>query len=287
MQTQISLNAVRVFALVARHMSVTLAAAELNVSPGAVSHQIKALENALGVQLFWRRNNALSLTPDGTRFAASVQPGLEILDRSIQSVTRGANELNLNVSLTLAMRWLVPRLDRFKARHPKARIRVETHSGETPPDPAAADVTIRYRKGEPDKASQVLMLDRSQPLLSPALLDRLGARCDISNIPALQCAKDNWDWHDWQAAAGRADQPLKFDGRFDLDDAALRAAVAGMGMVLSPAFMAQDDIDAGRLVPVPDAPAVALGYYDVQLGPRDTGLRNQFCNWLFRQARDA
>ncbi|GAB5435073.1 LysR family transcriptional regulator [Falsiruegeria mediterranea] len=285
MQTQISLNAVRVFAITVRHMSVTNAAAELNVSPGAVSHQIKALEGALGVQLFLRSNNALSLTPDGARFANGIQPGLDLLDQSIHSATRGANELNLNVSLTLAMRWLVPRLERFKARHPRARIRIETHSGEVPPDSASADITICYCRGVPDEKADVLMLDCSQPLVSPTLLDRLGS--DLSSIPALQCAKDNWDWHEWQAAAGLADQQLSFDARFDLDDAAVRAAVAGMGMVLSPLFMVQDDINSGRLVPLPGVPAVPLGHYGIQLGPRDTGLRNQFCDWLGREAGKA
>ncbi|WP_286193794.1 LysR family transcriptional regulator [Tropicibacter sp. R16_0] len=285
MQTQVSLNAVRVFALTARHMSVTKAAAALNVSPGAVSHQIKALEGALGVQLFSRSNNALSLTPDGARFADGIQPGLDILDQSIQSVTRGANELNLNVSLTLAMRWLVPRLERFKARHPRARIRIETHSGDVPPDSASADITICYCRGMPDEKADVLMLDCSQPLVSPTLLERLGS--DISGIPALQCARDNWDWHDWQAAAGLADRQLSFDARFDLDDAAVRAAVAGMGMVLSPSFMAQDDLDTGRLVPLPGVPAVPLGHYRIQLGPRDTGLRKQFCDWLRKEAGKA
>jgi len=120
----VSLNAVRAFDAVARSESIKLAAAALFVTPGAVSHQLKQLEQVLGVLLVRRHSNAVMLTDEGQAFAAAIA-------QAAQRLTRDANSLDMRVSATLAMRWLTPRLDGFREQNPAIHVRLETTNGPT------------------------------------------------------------------------------------------------------------------------------------------------------------
>lgn len=281
----ISLNALRVFLIAAQDQSLKQAAGRLNLSPGAVSHQVRQLENSLGVPLFERRNNAVTLTASGRALAAQAQPGLDVMQAALENVTRAAHEITVNVSASFATRWLIPRLEQFRARHPRARIRLETVKGNGPVPAPASDLTITYVRADalpPD--GTVLFEDRCRPYLSPALLARLDDPQDLARIPALECAEGNWDWAQWLRSTGRTGMPLTLTDAFDLDDAALRAAVAGMGMTLASQFMIADDLQAGQLVPVPGTRDALLGYFIVIRGPRQSGLTEQFMRWMQRRA---
>ena len=124
--TKISLNAIRVFMIVARHQSIARAANELGVTPSAVSHQIKNLEMMLATPLFVLGNNAIALTSTGRHFLDEVLPGLRVIEQAVDNLVRDANEITVRVSATLAVRWLIPALDGFKEQCPEARIRIET-----------------------------------------------------------------------------------------------------------------------------------------------------------------
>ena len=142
---RISLNAIRVFTTVARTGSLTAAGAELGVTPGAVSHQLKKLEDGLGVSFFRRGNNSVSLTDVGERFYQEVAPAIGLIEHSAGALSRDENEITVQASMSLAVRWLIPALDRFRAVCPKARVRVET--SPTPEGFAAMSVSyvsIRY-----------------------------------------------------------------------------------------------------------------------------------------------
>lgn len=279
MEQTISLNAIRVFATVARTHGITRAAAELGVTPSAVSHQIRTLEDRLGVPLLDRSGNRFQLSAEGQLLFQRAQPGLGILNSATRDIVRSAQEMTVTVATSLATRWLIPRLDEFRGRHPSARIRIETHSG--PGNPQPTDVSITYHRGDPMEDAEVLLWDFSLPLIAPQLLKHVKDPTNLFEIPALQCTASNWDWDAYLAAIGASGVALNYAAQFDLDDSALRAAVAGMGMVLSPVFMASGEIAEGRLCPLPHATAVPLGCYILQVN-RDTGLTNNFCNWLQR-----
>ena len=279
--TSVSLNALRVFLVAARHMSIKMAANELLVTPGAVSHQIKSLERSLGKQLLIRSNNAIELTDAGTRLAQQAAPGLHLLHASLGDVMGDTNALRVRASMSFAVRWLIPKLHLFKARHPNVNVEVETFFDDERQVSSEADVTIGYyRVNERPKEARPLFDDLCRPYLTPGLLATRANLDDLTSIPAIQCTKGNWDWHLWLAETGNQSVPLSFAERFDMDDAALRAACAGMGMILSSRFMIETELSDGRLVPLPNSREASLGCYIVQVGPHDTSLTRKFVRWL-------
>lgn len=303
-----SLNAVRVFEIAARNGSLKLAAVELSVTPSAVSHQIKSLEEILGVMLFERRNNAVLLTEAGRQFLEDVAPAIGTIERAAQALRRSASEVVVRASVSLAVRWLIPRLEDFKKRHPRIRIRLETTHYEEVLLSPDVDLAISYgRKLEfasrgtspNDKqtgASQCLMQDISRPVLSPALLAKSGYRrlADISSIPVLSATPDDWDWRAWSGsaevrdclgdgAAAVAFKSARVADRFDTDDAAIHGAVAGIGMILMPPVLTQREIETGSLVELPGAPAVHLGAFHLAVTPRPRAVVERFRKWLLSE----
>lgn len=283
MQTseRISLNAVRTFVTVADCGSLKLAASRLGVTPGAVSHQVRGLEEAMGVQLFRRANNSITLTGTGEQlFRQSVQ-GLRGIERAIRTAMDGNSEIVVRVPVTLATHWLIPGLEAFRSRHPDIRVRIETtkvigmdHAGDV-------DVVIAYHPaGTFPSHAGILLEDRCRPYLSPSLLAKVKNAHELENIPALQTGNANWDWRLWLEACGRSSTTLTYAGHFDLDDAALRAAIAGMGMVLAPEFIVWDDLSAGRLCPLPEAEEVLLGAYTVHRPGPASRQSDKVVRWL-------
>lgn len=282
---RISLNGIRIFAVAADCGSLKLAAARLGVTPGAVSRQIQSLEAAMGVPLFHRTNNAIQLTDVGDDFLRHVLPGLNILKRATDGAMGDGRDVSVRVPTTLATRWLIPMLDKFRTRWPDIAIRVETHGGTGMQLGARADVTLAYYPvAALPQGAEIFLDDRCRPYLSPRLLDALSDVGDLSAVPALQCAAGNWDWTTWLEQSGKSDVQLSYGGYFDLDDAALRAAIAGLGMVLAPEFIIRDDLEAGRLCPLPNAPEVLLGHYALHTERPVTSTTDLFARWL-RQAR--
>ncbi|WP_390914850.1 LysR substrate-binding domain-containing protein [Pseudosulfitobacter sp. SM2401] len=282
---QISLNAVRIFATVAACGSFKDAAVRLAVTPGAVSRQILNLESAMGVQLFIRSNNAIRLSDTGTVFLRQCQSGLHILDHAIENAMGDGHEVTVQVPTTLATRWLIPRLSGFKKRWPDITVRIETHDATGLGHSAHSDITVAYFPiSETAPHAEVLIEDRCRPYLAPSLLSQIPDLTDLSNIPALQCTRSNWDWAVWLQGAAMPDIQLRLEGFFDLDDVALRAAISGMGMVLASKFIVRDDLDAGRLCPVPDTPEVLLGHYTLHAHAHMNAASDAFVRWLRRAA---
>jgi len=284
---RISLNALRVFAAVAECSSMKLAAARLGVTAGAVSQQVRGLEEALGVRLLTRLNNSVQLTGAGETLYRQAHPAIRNLQTALEATLSGLTEISVQVPVTLATRWLIPRLDAFRARHPDLRIRIETTSVNGMPPHSGADIVLAYfpmKTAPPD--AEVLLEDLSRPYLSPGLLHSTGPGPRLDQIPALQCAAGNWDWQNWLRESGHAAASLRWSGHFDLDDAALRAAVAGLGMVLAPRFIIADDLKAGTLCPFPETRDVRLGAYVMLRNGPQTRWRDRFVEWLRNLAAD-
>ena len=144
---RVSLNAIRVFATVAKAGSLTAAGTALRVTSSAISHQLKKLEDELGAPLLRRGNNSISLTDAGERLYEEVAPALALIERSIDAQRRDDNEVNVQASTSLAVRWLIPSMDRFRALSPDARVRVETRSARGSLERPGCDVEIRYPAG--------------------------------------------------------------------------------------------------------------------------------------------
>lgn len=277
----ISLNAVRVFLTVAQHNSIKDAASDMNVTSGAISHQVRALEDALGIKLFSRRNNSIALTDAGTRLMRRSMPGLLSMQAALDDVARDAHELRVRASMTFASRWLIPRLNDFKKRNPRARLRLETFFAIGDVSDADADVIIAYYKRDHIPTDAIILFeDNCRPYVAPALLDAISDPTDLGAIPALCCSQENWDWKLWLSENGLSEVKLKFAEHFDLDDAALRAAAAGMGMVLASTFMSKEEVSAGQLCPLPDSAEATLGAYVVHQADLETSLSRRFVHWL-------
>ncbi|WP_197435213.1 LysR family transcriptional regulator [Nitratireductor arenosus] len=286
---KLSLNAVRVFECAARLGGMLAAAEELGVTPGAVSHQIRALEERIGVNLFRRRNNSIALTDAGRQFQRDVTPALATIERAANTLRHDRNEVVIRASVSLAVRWLIPALERFKTGAAEARIRLETTHYARVELGGQADIAISYlRRGE-DGPGALLFKDVCRPMLSPALLDRCGyaRRGDAGHVPALSATNGDWDWRLWATEAGIAFDSLTFSHGFDTDDAAIHAATAGLGMVLATPFMTVKEIAAGSLVHLPDAPAVATGELRLLSVERPSRLVRRLADWLCEEARRA
>lgn len=285
MQTRhrISLNAIRVFAIVARTGRLTDAGTELNVTASAVSHQLKKLEDELGVSLFRRGNNTVTLTDAGQRFYQEVAPAIGLIERSAEALYRDDDEITVQASTSLAVRWLIPSLHRFRARCPEARIRVETGFVKDVLAAPVSDISIRYfRAGDASADGWTLLArDLSRPVVSPNILARHGdgQPVDISNFPALQRTAGNWDWQLWCETSGISPANLVFSHEFDTDDAALHACVAGLGTVLAPPILTQREIQAGTLVSLPGYAAVEIGTYRYR-SRHDSRMVRRFCDWM-------
>lgn len=285
---RVSLNAVRVFTTVARTGSLTAAGAELGVTPGAVSHQLRKLEDELGVSFFQRGNNSVSLTDAGAQFYQEVGPAVALIERSADALYRQETEISVQASTSLAVRWLIPSLDRFRALCPDVRVRVETNSASGFPVVPTSDVSIRYfRVGEAAEEWELLGLDLSRPVVSQNLLAKRtdGQEIDVQHVPAIQCTADNWDWKLWCETSGISLADLSFSHEFDTDDAALHACVAGLGMMLAPPILTARETQSGALAVVPGYEPVEMGSYRYRRRSESRAVR-QFCGWMDAEMRN-
>ncbi len=284
----VSLNSLRVFEAVVRHGSLKQAADEICVSPSAVSHQIKSLEQSLHVQLFKRAHNSITLTRQGRQFFQEIQPALASIDHAVNRLTQRSNHLVIRVGLSLAMRWLIPKLEEFKTKFPKVRVRVETtHESGFDLTPGI-DIALVYRPDHVKNLDGKLILKETcQPLISPLLLQKYQHNniLEYHRIPAVSSNSTDWDWQLWEQANNLPQGSINIVDRFDTDDAAIHAAASGMGMVLSSEFMAQKELSMGSLVKLPMCKPLILGGYWLISANYPTAASRQFESWIFKMLK--
>ncbi|MBN3815300.1 transcriptional regulator GcvA [Paraburkholderia sp. Se-20369] len=294
MNPVLPLLALRAFAETGRHGSVKRAAEAMGVTSGAVSQQIRQLEERVGVTLFVRTRHGVELTEAG----ASVYPGLlmafDQIERALRTLeaTHARKTVTISTVPSFAASWLVPRLGRFTRRHPDIEVRVEASSGLVDLHRDRVDVAIRHGLGRyPGLATERLMAPVLWPVASPTLLAAGAAirePADCLAWPLLQDS-DRADWPLWLAAHGVAESPRAERGTaFDDDYLLIRAAEAGQGLALVPVEYAREEIAAGRLALALDKPWPArFAYYVVTLP--DAMQRPEvgaFVNWVTEEARE-
>jgi LysR family glycine cleavage system transcriptional activator len=259
------LNALRAFNAAARHGGFAYAAQELAVSPGAVSRQVKILEDRLGEALFIRGAQGVALTAAGQRLLALSERAFDLLATALPGQAP-AKRLSFQVSASFYLRWLLPRYLRLQSELPRAAFDLAIASTAAA-EAAGADLSIRYHRlgaGAPDPHSERLFPDGSIVVAAPGLLGRRQRPLPLKalqRLPLLFNTPDGWDWRAFFGAHNLGDLPLGRALRFDIDDAAIQAVVAGAGVALVEQRFVTDLLRDGRLVQVFDLPALSLGEY--------------------------
>lgn len=281
-----SLHALRVFEAAARHRSFTRAAAELCLSQGAVSQQVKLLEQDLGVALFRRLNRRLLLTEPGQELAAGVAEALDHLHRAVGRLydREAAGVLTVTLMPSFAANWLVPRLGSFQAAWPQIDLRLHTGFDVVDLRTSDIDLAIRHGRGNyPGMHVEQLVTEEVFPVCAPRLLPALRTYDDLRRHALI---KDfGVDWQVWLAAAGVRDLDTSRGPIFMDTNLALQAAIDGQGVALGRSVIAHDHLVAGRLarpfgvaVPWPET------YFFVCLPEQASRPKTRaFRDWLFAE----
>ncbi|UVO30000.1 transcriptional regulator GcvA [Bradyrhizobium arachidis] len=290
-----SLNGLRAFEAAARHLSFTLAAAELNVTQTAISHQIRRLEEELGIRLFVRQNRALALTAEARDYLPGVRAAFNDLRLATDRLLRKDDDKVLTVSTlaSLAAKWLLPRLTDFQEAHPGIDVRITTSTSLIDFQRDNVDAGIRYGRGQwPGVRADWLMADELFPVCSPGLLrgDK-PLRCpeDLKDHVLLHTSNANSDdWRLWLTAAGLPSNIARQPGiTFDMIFMTVQAAIDGIGVAMGRTAYVQDDIAKGRLVvPFRIALPTDAGFYLVSPeGRRDAPKLAAFRDWVVAAAQ--
>jgi len=256
------LNALRAFEAAARHLSLTRAATELHVTAGALSHQIRGLEELLGVKLFERRVRAITLTAAGKLLYPGLQTGFARIREAVEGLDRAGRDRVLVISAPpgFTAKWLVPRLYRFTSANPELDVRSSASVGYADFTTDGVDVAVRNLPigARVDRAlvAEKLIELSVVPVCSPRLIAAHGAptgpaallRLPLIHDDTLAHLSDYPVWADWFAAAGLADADVSRGLRFNSTDHALDAAGEGAGVLLAHDLPAYDDLRTGRLI---------------------------------------
>lgn len=242
-----SLVALRSFEAAARHRSVTRAAGELSVTPGAVSRGVRALESELGASLFTRGPAGLALTPAGEALFAAARDGLDRIAAGLVAMRQAAPRRHLRIgAYTLfASRWLIPRWNRLRERHPELDIDLQTGADPLELLPGAFDAVIAVTDDRPRPGLLALPLVpiETVPVLSPALLPGF----DWRRATLLHSRQRPEDWARWLADAGIEGVDHGRGPRFESIALALDAAAEGLGVAMAIRALVAQDLAAGRV----------------------------------------
>ena len=245
-----SLNALRAFEAAARLGSVTAAAKELGVSPGAVSHHLASMEALFGIPLLRRLPHAVQPTEEGGRLAGRLGEGFRLIDSAVKQLQPAP--LTISCSSTIMMHWLIPRLASFRAAYPKAEVRLNVNYGVVDFVKDEISVAIRLDSIRPPKEVlvQPMIPEEIGPVCAPGYLEHhpLKSPADLRTVRLLASGTRPGAWRDWLAAmrapVGLA-EPHETYEHFYLQN---QAAACGLGVAVSPRVLVADQIAAGRLV---------------------------------------
>ncbi len=266
------LNSLRAFEAAARHLSFKKAAEELHVTPAAVSHQIRTLEEYCGTPLFHRLARALRLTEAGQAALPLLREGFDKLAEAADAMRAEERSgiLTVSVAPSFGAKWLIPRLDRFRAAHPEFDVRIDASYTLVNFAADGVDVALRFGRGVyRNLRSECLMAEVSLPVCSPRLLERdppLRRPEDLRHHTLLHVQWRTEDdaapsWRMWLRAAGIEGVDAERGPRFSMGGLALEAAIAGQGVALASAAVVDGDLKAGRLVrPFPASLSLATAF---------------------------
>jgi LysR family glycine cleavage system transcriptional activator len=246
----LSLRALQAFTAVARLGSVVRAAEELTVTPSAVSHLLRQLEQRLGVPLLLRKGRGHEMTADGAALAAAVGPALLNISDALDTFRRRGSELRISLLSSFAVHWLIPRLARFQARHPDIELLLSTSTRMVDLGGNAFDCAIRLgRGGWSGLMAEPLYREELVVACSPRWLEshRAAAPRDLLRATLLHSRARRRDWNRWFEAAGVNGARTDSGPVFETRALAIQAAIAQMGvLIIDPRFI-ESELAAGQL----------------------------------------
>lgn len=294
------LNALRAFDAVVRTGSMAQAAAHLSVTPGAVSQQIRLLEDHVGGPLFDREGRTLTLTEAGRLGAPRVRAAFEELEKAVANMRPSSrrHRLTISVAPSFAGKWLAPRLYRFQEAHPEVEVWISADSTRVDLNEGGVDLAIRYApEGEALAGAVKLLREEVLPVCSPELLKAgpLRQPQDLAGHTLLHDASpesevDGADWATWLRSRRVKGVSVRGGPRFNQSALVIDAAVAGRGIALAKRTLAEGDLRSGRLVSLfPDGAAPVRSAYFVlrPLAQAKEESGAAFLAWLQQEARNA
>lgn len=285
---QANLNALRMFDAAARQLNFRLAAAELNLTQGAVAQQVRRLEADLGLQLFYREARGLALTEVGRSYHAPVRRALALIDEATQKLRPENTRITLSVTPSFASKWLVPRLATFARAHPD--IEVQVVANEQLANFQSDGVDLAIRKGRAPFA-EGLHVELLAPLelhavCSPGFAAELGPIERLEDFTAQPLIQDGHNL--WASLFEEAGLPARRRfTQFNQTALAMDAAAHGQGIALAPRLLLNAELEQGRLVELwQDGRANQGGYYVIYPSDRQANpARDALINWLLAEAR--
>ena len=287
------LNALRAFEAAARLMSFTKAAEELNITPSAISHQIRGLEDYLGVRMFRRGNRALVLTDEGQNYLPALRDAFDSIHTATARLAakQAGGPLNVSLLTSFAARWLIPRLPRFQALYPGIEVRLSTTVRMVDFRREDIDCAIRHGKGQwPGLTADLLLTEDLFPVCSPSL--RAGPKLlktprDLADHARIQTLLRPDDWRMWFNAVGISDIDPDAGPQFESSDLALRAAAEGLGVAMASSTLVAEDLKNGTLVVTFDVKLSSVGayYFVAPEDRRDQPKIAAFRAWLLSEVK--
>lgn len=283
-----SLRALHAFTQVARTQSAAAASRALGVTPSAISHILRELEERLGVGLFDRNAGRFVLTEEGNSLYRDIAQAFDTIEDAVQRVVRQRTDLRISTMDTFAQFWLIPRLGRFQQAAPSVELYISTTTRVVDLDSEGIDAAIRFGEGpwpgtHAEPLSQDLLLAVASPALAATIKSRTAAA--VAQLPLVHARTLPGDWPLWLAAAGHSGEPPRAGANMESRGNAILAALAGVGaIVVNPMFI-KDDLAAGRLVRLSDiAVRRRDGYWVAWSESRvPRGPLRQFIDWLKKE----
>lgn len=281
-------DSLRLFDVVARHLSFTAAAAELNLTKGAVSYQISRLEQALGFPVFKRQHRGIVLTEKGKRLWHASQVAFRDLDREIAVLREeGPDRITIGMSTYFASRWLSPRLMTFTAGHPRVGLRLQPLIDLTDLRAHDIDMAIRWGRGDwTDVEIERLFACPAFPTAGAVIARRVaeeGLAAALPTIPLLHDRDDSEAWRDWHEAAGLAYRARRDDLVIPDPNVRVQAVIDGQGVALNDDLVA-DELASGRLSRISTVELSDYGYYlAYPRGALDKPALRAFRDWIVAQ----
>ncbi len=279
------------FETIARRRSFALAAAELHLTPSAVSHQVARLEDFLGVKLFERSSRGVKLSLAGEAYLQRVGGALGAISAATDDMRQGVrNTLYVHASPSFASLWLMPRIGQFAQEHPGVSLFLSASHLHSDFELGQVDIDIRYGVPMwPNLVVKPVLVEEILPLASAAFIERHQIRtpADLLQVPLIQSTFSVVQWSDWFAKYHPGQKPDRFALRFDRALMALDAAVQGLGVALESRVIGDGHVTAGRLKPVFDPTWSVQVQPHFVVYPERHGYRPEvrlFLDWLGRQA---
>lgn len=271
------LGTLRAFEAAARHLSFKKAANELGLTPTAISHQVRLLEEYCGEKLFHRRPRPLALSDAGAKLFPAIRHGFDGFAAALSSLTTETDTKPLRITTTsaFASRWLVPRISLWREAHPDIPLSIIGVDRVVNLGAGEADLAIRYARSAPRDASHEILRDQFYPVCSPKLLANgptIRRASDIGGYPLIHfdwfaddATAPNWKrWFEMASASDpQAPQECQIALSFREELHAIEAVLAGQGVALCGDVVVADDLASGALVKALDLPLPGYGYYPV------------------------